>query len=150
LAAAFFVLLEIGTVAVVCTLLRLPVTGLRIIEAVSVTLVITTFLVAIGNLSSLHNPRGVNPVKSLRTAAGARVQAMLMLLFPVTLAPVALAYLARYAFDSEWAFFGVLLFAAVLGGLAYYFSMESAVKTAARRTEQIIAALSQGEGLIQS
>jgi ABC-2 type transport system permease protein len=150
LAAAFFVLLEISTVALVCALLRLPVTGLRILEAVSVTLVITTFLVAIGNLSSLYNPRGVNPVKSFRTAAGARIQAMLMLLFPVTLAPVALAYLARYAFDSEWAFFGVLLFGAVLGALAYYFSMESAVKTAARRTEQIIAALSQGEGLIQS
>ena len=92
----------------------------------------------------------MNPVKSFRTAAGARIQAMLMLLFPVTLAPVALAYLARYAFDSEWAFFGVLLFGAVLGAVAYCFSMESAVKIAARRTEQIIAALSQGEGLIQS
>ena len=44
--------------------------------------------------------------------------------------PVALAYLARYAFESEWAFFGVLLFGAVLGGVAYWFSMESAVKAA--------------------
>jgi ABC-2 type transport system permease protein len=78
------------------------------------------------------------------------MQAMLMLLFPVTLAPIALAYLARYAFGSEWAFFGVLLFGAVLGGIAYWFSMESAVKTAGRRTEEIIAALSQGDGLIQS
>ncbi len=32
-----------------------------------------------------------------------------MLAFPVTLAPVALAYLARYAFNTEWAFFGVLI-----------------------------------------
>jgi hypothetical protein len=37
------------------------------------------------------------------------MQAVLMLTFPVALTPVALAYLARYAFGSEWAFFGVLL-----------------------------------------
>jgi ABC-2 type transport system permease protein len=78
------------------------------------------------------------------------MQAMLMLLFPVTLTPVALAYLARYAFESEWAFFGVLLLGGALGGVAYWFSMESAVKTAAQRTEQIISALSQGDGLVQS
>jgi ABC-2 type transport system permease protein len=150
LAAAFFVLLEIGAVALVCALLRLPVTPIRTLEAFTVTLVITTFLLAIGNLSSLYNPRGVNPVKSFRTAAGARMQAMLMLLFPVTLIPVALAYLARYAFESEWAFFAVLLFGALLGGVLYWFSMGSAVKAAANRTEQIIAALSQGDGLVQS
>jgi ABC-2 type transport system permease protein len=150
LTAAIFVLLDISAVALVCILLRLPITGLRVLEALAVTLVITTFLVAIGNISSLYNPRGVNPVKSFRTAAGARMQAMLMLLFPVSLAPVALAYLARYAFESEWAFFGVLLFGAALAGVAYWFSMESAVKAAERRKEQIIQALSQGDGLIQS
>jgi len=150
LTAVIFVLLDICVVALVCTLMRLPVTGLRVLEAISVTLVITTLLVAIGNMSSLYNPRGVNPVKSFRTAAGARMQALLMLLFPVTLLPVGLAYLARYAFESEWAFFGVLLFSAVLGGMAYYFSMVTAVKAAEERKEQIIAALSQGEGLIQS
>lgn len=148
--AAIFVLLDIGAVALVCALLRLRVTGLHVLEAVSVTLVITTFLVAIGNISSLYNPRGVNPGKSFRTAAGARMQALLMLLFPVALAPIALAYLARYAFGSEWAFFGVLLLAALLGGIAYWYSMEAAVKAAEQRKEQIIAALSQGEGLIQS
>jgi ABC-2 type transport system permease protein len=150
LAAAFFVLLEISAVALVCVLLRLPLTGLRVVEAVAVTLVVTTFLLAIGNVSSMYNPRGVNPGRSFRTAAGARMQALLMLLFPVSLAPVVLAYLARYAFGSEWAFLGVLLCGAMLGGVVYWFSMESAVKTAERRKGQIIAALSQGEGLIQS
>jgi ABC-2 type transport system permease protein len=150
LAGGLFVLLEITVVALVCALLRLPLTALRVLEAFSVTLVVTCFLVAIGNLSSLYNPRGVNPGRTFRTTAGARMQILLVLLFPVSLAPVALAYVARYAFASEWAFFGALLFGAVLGGLVYWFSMESAVKTAERRTEQIIAALSQGEGLLQS
>jgi len=43
LAAAFFVLLEISTWRWFCVLLRLQL-RLRILEAISVTLVITTFL----------------------------------------------------------------------------------------------------------
>lgn len=150
LAAVLFVLIEILAVTLVCVLLRLPVTPQRMLEALSVTVVITTFLLSIGNLSSIYNPRAMNPMKSFRNTAGSRMQAMLMLLFPVTLMPVALAYLARYAFESEWAFFGVLLVGAAFGGLIYWFSMGSAVKAAANRTEQIIATLSQGDGVVQS
>jgi len=58
--------------------------------------------------------------------------------------------LARYAFDTEAAFFAVLLVAAGLGGIVYAFSMESAVKAAGERKEQIISALSRGEGPIES
>ncbi len=68
----------------------------------------------------------------------------------MTLIPVALAYLARYAFDTEWAFFGVLFFGGVVGVLAYYFSMQSALKAASDRREQIISALSSGEGPIEN
>jgi ABC-2 type transport system permease protein len=146
--AAFFVLLEICAVATVCALLRLPLSVLQVLEAVTVTIVVTMFLLAIGNLSSVYSPRAVNPVKSFRTAASGRMQAMLMLTFPVALAPVALAYLARYAFESEWAFFGVLLFAMMLGAIVYSYSMGSAVKAAEERKEQIITALSRGEGPI--
>jgi ABC-2 type transport system permease protein len=149
LAAAIYVLLEIGAVALVCALLRLPLTALGVLEAVSVTLVVTTFMVAIGNLSSLYNPRRANLERSFRSARTPG-QALLMVLLPLTMSPVALAYLARYAFESEWAFFGVLLFGAMLGGLAYWFSMEAALKIAQDRKERIISALSQGEGLIQT
>ena len=79
----------------------------------------------------------------MKTAAQSRSQALLMLAFPVTLAPVALAYLARYAFDTEWAFFGVLLFGAVVGVLVYFYSMQSALKAAVDRREQIISASEQ-------
>jgi ABC-2 type transport system permease protein len=149
LAAAIYVLLEIGAVALVCALLRLPLTALGVLEAVSVTLVVTTFMVAIGNLSSLYNPRRANLERSFRSARTPG-QALLMVLLPLTMSPVALAYLARYAFESEWAFFGVLVFGAILGGVAYWFSMETAVKIAEGRKERIITALSQGEGLIQN
>jgi ABC-2 type transport system permease protein len=150
LAAAFLVLMEITAIALVCALLRLPLSGLQILEAFAVTCVITLFVLAVGNLSSLFNPRAVNPVKAMKTAASSRAQALLMLAFPVTLAPVALAYLARYAFNTEWAFFGVLIFGAVLGVLVYFYSLQSALKAAADRREQIIGALSSGQGPIES
>ena len=71
--------------------------------------------------------------KSFRTAAGARMQALLMLLFPVALAPVALAYLARYAFRiGMGVFWRCCCSARCLGGVVYWFSMESAVKAAER------------------
>jgi len=50
---------------------------------------------------------------------------MLMLTFPLALTPVLLAYLARYAFESEWAFFGVLLFGIIVGSIVYFYSMGS-------------------------
>lgn len=150
LTAVFFVLLEVGLIALVCALLRLPVHALELLEALTVTLVVTAVLLSIGNLSSLYNPRAVNPSKSFRTAASGRMQAFLMLAFPVALTPVALAYLARYAFQTEWAFFGVLVLGGALAGVAYAFSMESAVQIAERRKEQIITTLGSGEGPIQS
>jgi ABC-2 type transport system permease protein len=150
LAAVTFVLIEITAIALVCALLRLPLTALKILEAISVTFVVTLFILSIGNLSSFYNPRSVNPVKSFRTGASGRTQAVLMLAFPVALIPVMLAYVARYAFDTEWAFFGVLLFGASLGGLVYWYTMGAAVSAAEERKERIIVALSQGEGPIES
>ncbi len=150
LAAAFIVFLEIASITVVCTLLRMSVTPIQVLEALAVTGVVTMFLLAIGNLSSVYNPRSVNPAKSFRSAASGRTQAVLMLTFPLALTPVFLAYLARYAFNSEWALFAVLLAGLMLGGVVYFYSMASAVKAAELRKEQIITVLGQGEGPIQS
>lgn len=150
LAAAFFVLMEITAIALVCALLRLPFGGLQILQAFAVTCVITLFVVSVGNMSSLYNPRAVNPVKAMKTTAQSRAQLLLVLSFPFTLAPVALAFLAQYAFNTEWAFFGVLVLAAMAGALFYYYSMHSALRAAEHRREQIIAALSKGEGPIES
>lgn len=150
LAAAFWVLLEITAIALVCALLRLPLTGLQVLEAFAVACVATIFILSIGNLSSLYNPRAVNPVKTVKSAASSRAQAILMLAFPITLAPVALAYLARYAFNSEWAFFAILMAGALLGAVVYGYSMQSALGAAERRREQIITALSRSEGPIES
>ncbi|HTS48093.1 MAG TPA: hypothetical protein VMH05_09120 [Bryobacteraceae bacterium] len=150
LAAVLFVVLEVAAITLVCALLRMPLSALQILEAVSVTCVVTLFVLSIGNLSSFYNPRAVDPEKSFRTSASARAQATLTLVFPVALLPVALAFLARYAFDSEWALFGTLAGGAALGAIVYGYSMGSAMRIAEERKENIIASLSRGEGPIQS
>lgn len=57
-----------------------------------------------------------------------------------------LAYLARYAFESEAVFAIGIAIAAILGGVLYGMAMESAAGTAASRREQILQELSKGEG----
>ena len=148
LTAAFFVSLEVGAITLVCALAGMPVTPGRMLEAYSVAAVVGLFLLGAGNLLSIQNARGVNPDTSFRSGAPSRIQAMLMIIYPITFLPVALAYLARYAFENQIAFFGVLLFDAVAGAVLYKVALDSAVGASERKREEMIAALSEGEGPI--
>ena len=148
LAAAAFVLLEITVIAAICGLLPMPFPAAKLAEAYAVTAVVTLYLVAVGNLTSVYNPRPMDPAKSLRSSSAGRIQAFLVLVYPIAALPVLLAYLARYAFDTELAFYGVLAFAALLGAAVYWASMGSAVQAAAHRKEQILTVLSRGDGPI--
>src|SRR5260370_19473376 len=130
IAAGFFVLLETTIAAVIGAILRLPLSLLRVIEGYSVTLVATLLLLTIGNLTSLYSPRPVDPAKSFRAARSGRVQAMMLLVYPVVAVPVVLAYGARYAFDSETAFFLVLGVSALFGLIVYRIAMDSAMAMA--------------------
>jgi ABC-2 type transport system permease protein len=150
IASMFFVFLEITAIALVCGVMRFPIGPGKLVEAYLVAAIVSVFLISIGNLTSVYNPRSMNPNKSFRSSAGGRTQALLVLLFPLAMLPVALAYLARYAFDNGVAFYSVLLVAAVLGGIFYTISMDSAVAAAGRRKERMIAALSRGEGPVES
>lgn len=150
IASVFFILLELTAITAVCALLRMPLTPLKLAEAYTVTLVVSLYLMAVGNLTSTHNPRPVNPDSSFRTSSAGRVQVWLLLVYPLAAAPVALAFLARYAFEREIAFFAVLLVAGVIGLTVYWVALDSAVEATGRKTEQIIAALSHSEGPISS
>jgi ABC-2 type transport system permease protein len=75
-----------------------------------------------------------------------RTQGVMFLLYPLALLPVFLAFLARYAFDSQVVFYGILAFAAVVGVVIYYLAMESSVSRAHSRREAILAELSRGDG----
>ncbi len=148
LTAMFFVVVEILLIFLVCSLMRMPVTIASLTETFCVVLTMAVFLLSIGNMMSVRNPRSVDPDQSWRRGSAGRVQAMLIFIYLLAGAPIALAYAARFAFDSGFAFYGVLLFDLLLGLVIYWLAMESTVQTAAERKEAIITALSRGEGLV--
>jgi ABC-2 type transport system permease protein len=151
LSAIFFIALEISAVTLVCALIGMPMNLRHVSEAFAVAGVMTIFLLCAGNLLSIHQARGVNPSTQFRANAAGRVQAMLVVIYPVAFAPVALAYVARWAFPDEWAtwgFFGVLAFDALVGLVIYRIALDSAVAAAERMKEKMIVALAAGDGPI--
>ena len=77
-------------------------------------------------------------------------QALALVAYPLALLPIVLAYGGRYAFSSNLAFYVLLGFAAILGGMVYWFAMESAVRTAETNREQILKELSRSDGPLVS
>jgi len=149
-AAMLFVLIEITAIVTVCAIIRLPMTAGKLVEAYLVPAIVSLYLMSIGNLTSIYSPRSINPARSFRSSAGGRTQAALILLFPAAMLPVALAYMARYAFDSSIAFYVVLSIAGVFGGVVYSIAMDSAVSAAERRKELMLTALSIGSGPVEA
>ena len=146
IAAACFIILELAMVAFFCLLLRLPVSPAQVTEAFVSTAVLAVFMLAAGNLLSVRHPRSVDPTQSWRSGSMGRVQAYLLFVYPLASAPVLLAYGARYAFDSDLAFYGVLALDLLIGAIVYFVALESAVAAAESGRERMLEALSTGEG----
>jgi len=148
-AAAFFALAEVAIITVVCLLFRLPLTAAHVGETFSVCVVMCVFLLALGNMASVWHPRPMNMAQPFRTQSS-RVQWMALVAFPVACLPVALAYLARFAFESEAAFFGVLAVFAASGAYIYALALEAAAHHGERYRERIIEVLSRRAGVISN
>jgi len=148
--AFFFCILEIGAIAVVCAIFGMSVSLGQLVETTSVVLVMCMYLCAVGNLGSIYFPRPVNPTQSWKSAAAGRMQAFLILIYPVIGIPIALAFLARYAFESELAFYGVLAAGMLVGVTIYWVARESAVEALEVRKEKFLGTLTQGEGPISA
>jgi len=150
LSALFFILLEICAVTTVCAFLGMPFDLRRLSEAFAVAAVVSVFLLGAGNMLSIHQARAVNPATSFRAGAAGRVQAMLLMIYPIAFLPAGLAYLARWAFDSQIAFFAVLGIDMMIGLVLYRIALDSAVADAERLKEKMVADLSAGEAPIAS
>ena len=150
LAAAVFMLLEMSAVTTACLLLRMAPGPEKILEAFLVTPTVAIYLLAAGNLSSVYMPRALNPERVAQGGSAGRSQAFMFFVYPVALLPALLAYMARYAFHSRLAFYLMLAFAAALGALVYWLALDSAVKAAGLRKEQIIAVLARNDGPVMS
>lgn len=148
ISAMMFISLEILAVTTVCAVLGMPISAIKLLEAYSVAAVISVFLLGAGNLMSVNNARGTNPSSSFRSSAAGRVQAILFVVYPIAFLPAALAYLARWAFKSEFALFGVLAVDMAIALIVYRVALDSAVTAAEKTREKMLAALSAGDGPI--
>lgn len=146
--AVVFLTLEIAIISCVLLALRLGAVLHKIPESFAVTLLLALFLLAIGNLASTHYPRPIDPAQSWRHSNSGRAQAMMLIVYPVITLPIFIAYLARYAFETNLAFYLVLASGFFVGGITYYVSLDTAVEAADTRRESLLAALSRGEGPI--
>jgi ABC-2 type transport system permease protein len=150
LASLIFIYLEVLILIVITMALRVGI-GLReMVEALLVVGVCSLYMMAFGNISSVQYPRALTPERVSQGGASSRFQALIFILYPVALLPVFLAYLARYAFNSETAFAVILALAAAIGAVIYWLGMESALKGIAARRERILSDLSRGEGPVAS
>jgi ABC-2 type transport system permease protein len=143
IAALVYVYLEVLMVIAVTSIFRLTAGWLNAVETLVVMGICALYLMALGNLSSVHYPRGLAPER-ISQGGGRGMQGFLFLIYPLALVPVALAYIARYAFDSELMFALVLALSAVGGGTLYAMAMRAAIHEAVLKRERILAELSSG------
>jgi ABC-2 type transport system permease protein len=146
IASLVYVYMEVLVLSGVTIALRLSYGWWKVFEAFIVIGVCALYMLAFGNISSVRYPRAAHPERVSQGGSSGRLQGLVFLLFPLTLLPVFLAYLARYAFDSNLAFALVLALAAILGAALYGMAMESAVSNVVRQREQFLGELSKGDG----
>ena len=144
LVALFFIVVQSLAVIVVAALLRIPVTPIDAANALGTALVIAIFLISAGNLTSVYLPRPTDPNQTFRRQTSGKLQLWLMASFIGLGVPIGLAFLARWAFDSEWAYLGVLAADLAIGWIVYRISLESTVNRALQHTEDLVDRLSKG------
>jgi ABC-2 type transport system permease protein len=146
IASLIFIYLDVLILSGMTAALRVSGGVGKVIETLLVVGVCSLYLIGSGNVVSVHYPRAMRPEKTWQNA---RYPTPIYLFYPLVLAPVALAYLARYALASEVAFGVALLLAAGLGGVVYWIGLDSAVEGATKHREQMLQELSGGDGPIE-
>lgn len=139
---------QVALVTLIARAFHVPSSPGKIVEAIVVDGIAALFWFGLGNISSVRMPRAMNPEKMNQMAN--KLQSLTILIAPVVLLPVVLAYWARSVFGSEIVFAGILLIAAVLGGIFYWVALDSAVKSAVERRESLLQELSRADGPIST
>ncbi|HLH05115.1 MAG TPA: hypothetical protein VKX25_20270 [Bryobacteraceae bacterium] len=143
LSAIFFVALQSTIIICVSAIARVPITRTSIVSGLLASSVVTVFLLIAGNYTSLAMPRPLDPKQTFKKQAGAKMQIWLFGCSLGLFALVGFAFLARYAFASDWALFGVLIFELMIGLFVYRLGLQSAIERGMRRREEIVQTLSR-------
>jgi len=143
LTAIVFVALQSAIILCVSTIARVRITKGSIATGLLASAVVTVFLLSVGNYTSVAMPRPLDPRQTFKKQAGAKMQIWLLGCSLGLFVLVGFAFLARYAFQSDWALFSVLTVELIAGLLVYRFGLQSAVERGMRRREEIVQMLSR-------
>jgi len=146
IAGAMLAFVEVSFVLGICALLGVRTGWAKVAETYAVTLSLSLYLLAAGNLSSVWLPRPVDPEQSWARASAGRFQLLVLVVYPLLGAPIGLAYWFRYALASQTAFLIQLALAALLGVLLYRLWLGKAVELAHQRKEAILRAMTESGG----
>lgn len=123
---------------------HLPVSLAKCVETLAVMLIASLYWFSLGNITSVRMPRPMDPGRMNQMAN--KMQALSIWTAPLFLLPIGLAYWAREVFESEIVFSGVLLIAAIVGGIFYKVGLDSALSAAATGRESMLMQLSRSDG----
>jgi hypothetical protein len=141
---ALLLIPQIVLIALVGKAAQLPASFGKFLEAMVVMLIAALYWFSIGNIFSVRMPRPMDPEKMNQMAN--KIQALSIWTAPLLLLPIGLAYWARAVFGNEIVFSGVLLVAAIVGGIFYRVGLDSAVDSAVRTRESMLMQLSRSDG----
>jgi len=145
LAALTFILVEICLVYLTFFVLRFQPSPGKLAESLVVTLIAALYMMSLGNIASVRMARPLNATQISQGGSTRALNVILLLLVPVVLLPIVLAYWARSVFQSNIVFFTLLAGAAAFGAVLYSIGLHSAVEAATSRREKILSQLSRGE-----
>lgn len=143
--ALFYTLASVMVLTGISSLLPI---GPRLPQLADTVVSVVVFLVAIlgaGNLSSIYLPRAVDPSRAWR-ANSSKAQILFLFAYPALMLPFALAFLARWATGSYWAFHGVMGVFLLISLCFYHAATTSAEEAFVERREQILTELAAQEG----
>jgi len=148
LTAGLFIVLEILLVCLVTRAFGIVLSAHQLLESLATVVVFAAFLLAIGNLTSIRYARAVDASNPWRGKGSGKGGGLLMLVYLATAPAAVFAHLARYAFQSEFAFFAVLASAFFIAVLTYIVTFDSALESADKDREHFLRALGEGESVI--
>ena len=151
LATLVFAAAELALITLVCALIGLPSGPREILEAAVVSSIAMLYLLSVGNHTSVRFPTASNPDRVSRAGMGHGLSAVIQfLLFPLSLAPIAAAFVTRRAGWGEEAFAGVLALAAVGGAALYLYTLSRTALIGRRDRESLLAYLTEGGGPVSA
>ena len=135
---------QILLVSMVAHAFGVPSSFGKIVETFAVMIIAGLFWFALGNIFSVRMPRAMDPDKMNQMSN--KLQALTIFAAPVVLLPVVLAYWARAVFGNELVFAGIMVIAAILGGIFYKVGLDSAVESAIANRESMLLELARADG----